>query len=204
MKRSTKIILMIAAVVAALWGALSVASNAAAASDVNGAYKVVLWYMILNSLLFVFLAVVALLRLTVPQKTNGLQKGLFALTSITAVIYCVLLVVNVAPQIPAMMTLSAWKQVGWVMEFLQQVLYLIGGVLVFILSTNVLRGKTERVGELAKITAVCTSLLLIPYGLQFFGDGLAMVMSPVASLIVALLTVCQAGTVYGAFCPIEE
>lgn len=204
MKRMTKVFLFVTAVITALWGILSVASNAAAQAEVTGAYKVVLWYMMLNSVLFLLLSVTAMLKLTAAKKTKGLQKGLLIATVFAAIGYCILLVVNIAPQMPVLLMAESWMNIGWVMELFQQMLYLISGILLLLLSTNVLREKTTHLRELTRLAIVCVCLFLIPYGLQFFGVGLAMVMSPVASLIVALLTVCQAATVYGAFCPIEE
>jgi len=204
MKRTTKVFLFVTAVITALWGMLSVASNAAAQAEVTGAYKVVLWYMMLNSVLFLLLSVTAMLKLTAAKKTKGLQKGLLIATVFAAVGYCILLVVNIAPQMPVLLTVKSWMNSGWVMELFQQILYLISGILLLLLSTKVLREKTTHLRELTRLTTVCVCLFLIPYGLQFFGVGLQMVMSVGAILMLTILTVCQAATVYAAFCPTEE
>ncbi len=200
----TKIWCGIAAVVTLFWGIMSTALNSAARAEATGSLKIVVWYMVLQSLLFVLLSVVTLLRVTANKKTVTVQKGLYAVSVVIAGLYSLLLAINIAPQLSSLFAAEFWKQSGAVMAMVEPTLYLIQGILCTVLSADMLRGKLKRRGELTWIAAVSVALSLIPYGFQFFGVGLYLAMTVGAGAILALLTVCQASVVYAAFVPVEE
>ncbi len=201
---ATKIWCGIAAVATFIWGVMSTAQNSAARAEVTGSLKIVVWYMVLQSLLFVLLSVTALLRITANKKTVTVQKGLYAASAVIATVYSLLLVINIAPQITTVFTVGFWEQNSAVMAFFEPLLYLVQGILLAVLSADMLRGKLTRRGELTRIATGCVILSLIPYAVQFFGVGLQLVLTVGAGLVLAVLTVCQAGVVYAAFVPIEE
>ena len=199
----TKILLGFASVIAFFWGVMSVVLNGAAQEETTGSLKIVVWYMVLSSLLFVLFSIITMLRITTKKHTQALQKGLYAVTAAVAMLYSLLLAFHIAPQIPSLFTAEMWKQSSFVMALVERALYLVQGVLFAVLSVDRLRGKLKRRGELTWIAAACVVSLLIPYGLQFFGVGLYMVMTVGAGAVLTLLTVCQAAVVYGAFASME-
>ncbi len=201
---ATKIWWGIAAVVTFFWGVMSMALNSAARAEATGSLKIVVWYMVLQSLLFVLLSVAAMLRITANKKTATVQKGIYAVAAVIGVLYSLLLAINIAPKLPSLLTTQVWKQSGAIMALAEPALYLIQGILFTVLSADMLRGKLKRRGELTWIATVCVALLLIPYGFQFFGVGLQLVLTIGAGAVLALLTVCQASVVYAAFVPVEE
>ncbi len=201
---ATKVWWGIAAVVTLFWGVMSTALNSAARQEATGSLKIVVWYMVLQSLLFVLLSAAALLRITANKKTATVQKGLYAVSVVIAGLYSLLLAINIAPQLSSLFTAEFWKQSGAVMAMVEPALYLVQGILFTVLSADMLRGKLNCRGELTWIATGCVALLLIPYGLQFFGVGLYLAMTVGAGAILTLLTVCQASVVYAAFVPVEE
>ena len=201
---SSKIVCGIAAVITFFWGVLSMALNGASKAEATGSLKIVVWYMVLQSFLFVLLSVAAILRITANKKTAALQKGVYAVATVIAALYSLLLAINIAPQISSLFTATFWKQSGAVMALAEPLLYLIQGILLAVLSADMLRGKLTRRGELTRIATGCVILSLIPYAVQFFGVGLQLVLTVGAGLVLAVLTVCQAGVVYTAFVPIVE
>ena len=201
---SSKIVCGIAAVITFFWGVMSMTLNSASKAEATGSLKIVVWYMVLQSVLFVLLSVAAMLRITANKKTAALQKGVYAVATVIAALYSLLLAINIAPQISPLFTVAFWKQSGAVIALAEPTLYLIQGILLAVLSADILRGKLTRRGELTRIATVCVVLSLIPYAVQFFGVGLQLVLTVGAGLVLAVLTVCQACVVYAAFVPIEE
>lgn len=204
MKRiGSKILAGIAAGITLLWGVLSTSSTGAAQAEATGSLKIVVWYMVLQSLLFVLLSVNALLRIVVNKHTQNLQRFVYGVSVVVAGLYSILLAINIAPQFSILFTTEFWKQSGTVMAFFERLLFLIQGILLMVLSVDMLRSKLKHRGELIWIATACVALLLIPYGLQFFGVGLQLAMTIGAGAVVSVLTICQTCVVYAAFAPIE-
>ncbi len=201
---ATKVLVGLAAVVTLIWSVMSFISNAVTQEEVTGSLKIVMWYMMISSVLFALLSIVTMLRVAFRARAKSVVTVLFGVVAVSAAVYTLLLAINIAPQIAALFSAETWKQGGVLVTLAERVLYIVQGILLFVLALGVLRGKTKHHLELSKIAAVCVCLLLVPFAFQFFGVGLQLALSVGMIVLLAVLTLCQAGVVYGAFVPSEE
>ncbi|MBQ9963572.1 MAG: hypothetical protein IJP14_00430 [Clostridia bacterium] len=197
--RVRDILWAIVALLALIAGGMTLFSNIGV-DDTPADKQVMIWYLSLHSLLFMVMALLAILERLFPSKAGALKTVLYGGNVLFAGAYTLLVIIDASPIISEFIAKELWRSPLSIMTLSTYIIYIGIGLLVIGLCFNKLRGQLENqrsLGFLLMLFAVLSSIPTVIFSFQY---NISASLHATTITYMLLMTVLQAFPVYTLFC----
>ncbi len=201
--RVRDIVWTVLAAIAFVIGGWTIVSNLGQ-SDVPSDQQLMTWYLTLNTVMLLLIAVIAVIVSWSHGKLPTLKKALFSIEMVLSLGYVVLVLLDALPLLTKFIAEELWRTaVAWLPMSIY-IIYLLVGLLMLLLCYDALRGGEQKQRALVISLIVLLALSTMPTVITLFQYNISDSLRGEMAFKLILTMVIQALPVYPAFCNDRE